>query len=349
MSAAGKVVLVTGVSRDLGRRHARALTAAPGVDRVIGVDVVPPRGDIGDVSFVRADIRKPVIAKVIAKEDVDTVVHMSVIATPGSAGGRHTMKELNVIGTLQLLAAAQRAPGLRHLVVKSTSTVYGASSRDPAMFTEDMEPRRQPRSGYAKDAAEVEGYVRGFARRRPDVRVTLLRCANVIGPHVQSPITSYFRLPVIPTVLGFDPRMQFLHQDDLLAVLEHAVVSDTAGTFNVAGDGVLMLSQAIRRLQRPTVAMPAFAVGRLGSVLRRARLADFSPEQLGFLTFGRGVDTTRMRAELRFEPRHSTASAFEDFARSITPTVDHAARLLDRAAHAVADDPVLDRAGAGRG
>ena len=141
----------------------------PAVDRVIGVDVVPPRGDLGDVSFVRADIRNPVIAKVIAKEDVDTVVHMSVIATPGSAGGRSTMKELNVIGTMQLLAACQKAPGLRALVVKSSTTVYGSSRRDPAMFTEDMGRAGQPRSGYAKDVVEVEGYVRGFARRRPDV------------------------------------------------------------------------------------------------------------------------------------------------------------------------------------
>ena len=235
MGRAGQVVLVTGVSRDLGRRFARAAAADPSVGRVIGVDVVPPRGDIGDVSFVRADIRNPVIAKVIAKEDVDTVVHMSVIATPGTAGGRNTMKELNVIGTMQLLAACQKAPGLRNLVVKSTTTVYGASSRDPAMFTEDMEPRRLPRSGYAKDAAEVESYVRGFARRRPDVRVTMLRAANVIGPHVESPITSYFRLPVVPTVLGFDPRLQFLHEHDLIDVLRHAVVTHEHGTFNVAG------------------------------------------------------------------------------------------------------------------
>jgi UDP-glucose 4-epimerase len=348
MSAAGKVVLVTGVSRDLGRRHARALAATPGIDRVIGVDVVPPRGDIGDVSFVRADIRTPVIAKVIAKEDVDTVVHMSVIATPGSAGGRHTMKELNVIGTMQLLAAAQKAPGLRHLVVKSTSTVYGASSRDPAMFTEDMEPRRAPRSGYAKDAAEVEGYVRGFARRRPDVRVTLLRCANVVGPHVQSPITSYFRLPVVPTVLGFDPRLQFLHQDDLLAVLAHAVTDGPSGTFNVAGDGVLVLSQAIRRLQRPTVALPSFAVGGLGSVLRQARVADFSPEQLSFLTFGRGIDTTRMRQELGFEPRYTTEEAFEDFGRSLTRPDGYAVRAIDAASRMV-DPDAVELLGAPRG
>ncbi len=161
MGNTGRVVLVTGVSRDLGRRFALSAAAHPEVERVIGVDVVPPRGDIGDVSFVRADIRNPVIAKVIAKEDVDTVVHMSVIATPGSAGGRNTMKELNVIGTMQLLAACQKAPGLQHLVVKGTTTVYGASNRDPAMFTEDMEPRRAPRSGYA----EGRGGGRGLCPR----------------------------------------------------------------------------------------------------------------------------------------------------------------------------------------
>ncbi len=336
---ASRVVLVTGVSRDLGRRFARMLTADPTVRRVIGVDVVPPRGDIGDVSFVRADIRNPVIAKVIAKEDVDTVVHMSVIATPGTAGGRNTMKELNVIGTMQLLAACQKAPSVQHLVVKSTTTVYGASSRDPAMFTEDMEPRRAPRSGYAKDVAEIEGYVRGFARRRPDCRVTLLRCANVIGSHVTSPMTSYFRLPVIPMVLGFDARLQFLHENDLYDVLHHAVVTDRPGTFNVAGDGVLMLSQAVRRLQRPTVPLPAFAVGNVGSLLRSARVADFSPEQLAFLTYGRGVDTTRMREELGFEPRFTTEEAFADFGSHLVPTGGHADKVLAAISHRLPSGP----------
>lgn len=346
MAGGDKVVLVTGVSRDLGRRCARAIAEHPSVRRVIGVDVVPPRGDVGDVSFVRADIRNPVIAKVIAKEDVDTVVHMSVIATPGSAGGRNTMKELNVIGTMQLLAACQKAPRVTDLVVKSTTTVYGASNRDPAMFTEDMLPRGAPRTGYAKDVAEIEGYVRGFARRRSDCRVTMLRCANVIGPHVTSPLTSYFRLPVIPTVLGYDARMQFLHETDLMAVLQHAVASEVSGTFNVAGDGLMMLSQAVRRLQRPALPMPGFAVGSLGSLLRSARMADFSPEQQGFLTYGRGVDTTLMRSALGFEPRYSTAEAFADFAAGLAPTGGRAERVLGAVADRLPSTATLDQGAA---
>ncbi|KAA1419535.1 NAD-dependent epimerase/dehydratase family protein [Nocardioides humilatus] len=328
MGMSGRTVLVTGVSRDLGRTCARSLANDPTVERVIGVDVMPPRGDIGDVQFIRADIRNPVIAKVIAREDVDTVVHMSVIATPGSAGARGTMKELNVIGTMQLLAACQKAESIRQLVVKSTTTVYGASSGDPAMFTEDMEPRRPARSGYAKDVAEVEAYVRGFARRRPDVTVTTLRCANVIGPRVVSPVTGYFRLPVIPTVLGFDPRLQFLHEHDLNRVLRHAVTADVHGTFNVAGNGTLMLSQALRRLQRPGVPVPGLAFGGLGSALRSARLGDLSPELVAFLTYGRGVDTTRMHEELGFEPRYSTAEAFGEFAATLPPTGGRTERLL---------------------
>jgi UDP-glucose 4-epimerase len=316
----GRVVLVTGVARDLGRRFARQLAAAPEVDRVIGVDISPPRGDLGAVSFARADIRNPVIAKVIMREQVDTVVHMSVLP-PASAGGTAAAKELNVIGSMQLLAACQQSPDLEHFVLKSSTTVYGSSSRDPAMFSEDMDARRVGAVGFVKDLNEVEGYVRGFARRRPDVRVTTLRTANAIGPGLSTPVTAYFKLPVIPTVLGFDPRMQFLNDTDLIDAIEHATLSDVAGTFNIAGDGVMMLSQAIRRLGRPALPMPGFAVATFGSAMRQARLTDLSREQVSFLTYGRGVDTTRMREVLGFKPSRTTADAFAEFAASLEPGV----------------------------
>ena len=104
-----KVVLVTGVSRYLGGIVARKLSETPGITKVIGVDVIPPTHDLGRTTFVRADIRNPMIAKVIENDKVDTVVHMNVIATPTSVGGRSPQKEINVIGTMQLLAACQKA------------------------------------------------------------------------------------------------------------------------------------------------------------------------------------------------------------------------------------------------
>jgi UDP-glucose 4-epimerase len=314
-----RVVLVTGVCRDLGGRFARRIAAHPDVDRVIGVDVLPPRRDLGDVRFVRADIRNPVIGKVIAAEAIDTVVHLSVIATPNGSGGRTLMKEINVIGTMQLLAACQRAAGVQRLVVKSSGHVYGSSAKDPAMFTEEMAPRRMPRSGFGKDSVEVEGYVRGFARRRPDVTVTMLRCANLMGPQIETSLTRYFSLPVVPTVLGFDGRLQFCHEEDALAALEHATISGVHGTFNVAGDGILMLSQAVRRAGRPSVAVPSLLLSTVGSSLPQLRGAEMSAEQVAFLTYGRGIDTARMRHVLGFEPRYPTAEAFGDFVQRANP------------------------------
>jgi len=311
----GRVVLVTGVARHLGGRLATALTADPGVDRVVGVDVVPPTVDLGRTEFVRADIRNPVISKVIASANVDTVVHMSVLAQPGSAGGRTVMKEVNVIGTMQLLAACQKASSVTKLVLKSSTTVYGASGKDPALFTEDMEPISLPRSGFAKDSVEVEGYVRGFARRRPDAMVTVLRFANFLGPGMSTPMSAYFELPVVPTVLGFDPRIQLCHEDDGLEVLRLCTVEDHPGTYNVAGDGVMLLSQAVRRAGKPILRLPSPLVSSVGGLVRRARLVDFSPEQIRFLTYGRGVDTTRMRTKLGFSPSYSTVATFDDFAR----------------------------------
>jgi UDP-glucose 4-epimerase len=220
---------------------------------------------------------------------------------------------------MQLLAACQKAPGLERLVVRSSADVYGSSSRDPAMFTEDMDGKRLPRSGFAKDVREVEGYVRGFARRRPDVAVTMLRPAALVGRREESPLTQYFKLPVVPTPLGYDARLQFLHEDDFLDALNHAAVDGVHGTFNVAGAGVLMLSQALRRLGRPTLPVPSFLLDGLGSALKQAGVPTPSRELTSYLTFGRGLDTTRMRTMLGFTPAHTTEAAFADFARWVDP------------------------------
>jgi UDP-glucose 4-epimerase len=309
-------VLITGVSRHLGGRLASKLRAEDSIERVIGLDVVPPKADLGRTEFVRADIRNPIVAKVLADARVDTVVHMNVVATPIGAGGRPAMKEINVIGTMQLLAACQKAPTLEKLVVRSTTSVYGSSPRDPALFTEDSDPKGVPASGYAKDAVEVEGYVRGFGRRRPDVAVTMLRFANFVGPQVDTPLTRYFTLPVVPTVLGFDPRLQVVHEDDGIEVLRRAVVEEHPGTYNVGGAGVLLLSQAIRRAGRVPAPVPGPAVDFVGRLFRQAGLADFSPEQLRFLEHGRVVDTTRLLERFGYRPAYDTSAAFDDFVRA---------------------------------
>lgn len=346
----GKVVLVTGAARSLSGRFVRLIQREPDVDRVVAVDAVPPGHELGRALFVRADIRHPMIAKVLAEHAVDTVVHMDVTGTPLGSGGRAAVKETNVIGTMQLLGACQKSRSVSRLVVKSTTSVYGSASRDPAVFHEAMTAKALPTGGFAKDAVEVEGYVRGFARRRPDVAVAVLRFANIIGPRGGTPLADYFALPVLPTVFGYDPRLQFVHEDDVVDVLRTASLDArrgtlNSGTFNIAGDGVLLVSQCARRLGRPTVPVLLAAITWLSQFMRTAGVTDFSPEQIRLLTHGRIVDTAQMRETLGFTPRYTTPEAFGDFARSrgagLVPP-ERLARAVDRLSGALPADSTTE-------
>ncbi|HVL90233.1 MAG TPA: NAD-dependent epimerase/dehydratase family protein [Actinomycetota bacterium] len=306
-------VLVTGVSRFLGGRLAQRLEQDPNIEEIIGVDIDEPHVDLTRTEYVRADIRNPLIVKVLQATGVDTVVHTSVIATPGRVGGRTNMKEINVIGTMQLFAACQKAEKLRKVVMKSSTAIYGSEPSDPGVFSEEMSPRSHPRTGYAKDSVEVENYARSFGRRRTDVSLTILRFANFIGPQIDTPLTRYFGLPLVPTALGFDPRLQFLHEDDAIEILYRATVEDHPGTFNAAGDGVLYLSQAIRLGGKVPVPVPLPFINMVAAAVKRSGIVDFSQEQVRLLLYGRVGDVSRLKNVFGYEPQYSTREAFADF------------------------------------
>ena len=158
--------------------------------------------------------------------------------------------------------------------------------------------------------------MRGFSRRRPDVDVSVLRLANIVGPGMHTAITEYFELPVVPVVAAATPRLAFLHEDDAVASLVLATCGAGAGTTNVAGDGVITVAQAAHAAGRLTVPVPGPLVAGVSRAVRKAGLADFSSDQVAFLSYGRGLDTTRMREVLGFEPRWTTRAAFADFVRA---------------------------------
>jgi UDP-glucose 4-epimerase len=314
-----KVVLVTGVARHLGAQVAARLAADPRVERVIGVDFTAPPAELvrllNGVELHRVDLRNPEIARLLGDEGVEAVAHLAITtAVDYQSGGRGATKEFNVIGTMQLLAACQQAPDLRKLVIRSSTAAYGASFRDPAVFTEDTEPREAPRGGYGRDVLDIEGYVRGFRRRCPDVVATVLRFAPFIGERAGTRLNRYFALPVVPTVLGRDPRLQFIHVDDALEVLYRAIVERHPGTYNVAGAGVLTLSQAIRRAGRIGLPIVEPGLSAVAGFAKSSGVLDFSLDQLDLFVHGRVVDTSRLIEEFGFEPR-STPAAFDNFIR----------------------------------
>ena len=323
-----RVVLVTGACRFLGGYLTSRLAQNPSINRVIAVDAIAPSKDLqrrmGRAEFVRADIRNPFIAKVIRNSDVDTVVHAAAASYAPRSGGRATLKELNVMGAMQLFAACQKAPTVRRVVLKSTSEVYGSDAYDPVVHTEDSSSRRPLGEGFAHDSLDIEGYARGLGRRRPDISVTILRLANMIGPAMDTALARYLTGPLVPTVFGHDARLQLLHEQDALGALERATMAGRAGTFNIGAKGIIMMSQAIRRAGRIPLPVPAFGVRAADSLSKGSMSSEVTREQIDYLSYGRVMDTTRMRTELGFEPKWTTMEAFDDFVRGrgLTPIIN---------------------------
>ena len=289
-------VLVTGLSTYWGGRLAQALESHPEIEAIVGVDSSEPTRELARTEFVKVGNQHSLIERIVHAAELDTVVDTRLVVNSMTTSPR-LAHENNVIGTMNILAAcAGPESPVRKFVFKSSALYYGCEQDDPAFFTEEMRRPHSPRTAIERDVVEVEESVSEFTLKRPEVAVTLLRCANVLGPDVQTAHTRMLSLPAVPMVLGFDPRYQFVHEDDVVRALEHAVFHHTPGTYNVAADGVLALSEVIGLLgKRPVPVLPPWGTGALAAPLRRLGLR-IPDEMLNLLRFGRGLDNRQLKA-----------------------------------------------------
>jgi UDP-glucose 4-epimerase len=289
-------VLITGLSSYWGGRLAQALEGFEQIETIIGIDSREPILELERTEFVKVHNQHSLLQRIVRAAEIDTLIDARLIVNSVAAPARVT-HENNVIGTMNILAACSGPDSpVRKVIFKSSTHCYGAEQDDPAFFTEGMTRRHRPATSLERDIVEAEEAVMEFADKHPDVTVTVLRFANVLGPDVQTAFTRMFGLPLVPMVLGFDPRLQFVHEDDVVHALEHAAVGNHPGTFNVAADGVLALSEVIGLLgKRALPILPPFGSGLLAGPLRRLgfRIPD---EMNNLLRFGRGVDNRRFKA-----------------------------------------------------
>jgi UDP-glucose 4-epimerase len=289
-------VLVTGLSTYWGGRLAQALESFEHVEAIIGVDSDAPTRELERTEYVKVSNQHSLLERIVRAAEIDTVIDTRLVVNSLMAPPR-LAHENNVIGTMNILAACTGADSpVRKFVFKSSTHYYGAEQDDPAFFTEEMGRPHPPRTGLERDILEAEQAVSEFAQRNPRVTVTALRCANVLGPDVDTPFTRMLRLPMVPMVLGFDPRLQFVHEDDVVHALEHAAFHVCPGIYNVAADGVLALSEIIDLVGKvPLPILPPWGTGAATGLLRRLgfRIPD---EVINQLRFGRGVDNRLFKA-----------------------------------------------------
>jgi UDP-glucose 4-epimerase len=289
-------VLVTGLSTYWGGRLAQALEGFEQIETIIGVDSEVPTLELERAEFVKVSNQHSLIQRIVRAAEIDTVIDTRLVVNSLGASPREA-HENNVIGTMNILAACTGTDSpVRKFVFKSSTQYYGAAQDDPAFFSERMGRPHPATTPIERDIVEAERAVAEFADKRPDATVTVLRCANVLGPDVETAFTRMLRLPLVPMVFGFDPRLQFVHEDDVVHALEHAALNPVPGTFNVAADGVLALSEAISLVgRRPLPLLPPLGTGAMLGPLRRLGLR-VPTELTNLLRFGRGVDNRLLKS-----------------------------------------------------
>jgi UDP-glucose 4-epimerase len=313
----GRRVLITGVGSHVGGSLARRLERDPEFEYVAGLDTRKPAVSLERTELIEADIRNPVISKLIPQSQVDTVVHNQIVRRAGPGMSPRAMHEINVIGSLQLLAACEKSDSIRTIVIRGSAGVYGAEPHAPQFFDEGMTRLFPLRTRFQRDVAEIENYFETYSRRHANVTCTMLRYQPAIGPSLDTQVTRYLSLPVVPTYLGFDPRLQLVHEDDALDALAAAVKSPVRGAVNVAGEGTIGLTRMVRMCRRPTLPVVPGLFGATVGVAKRLGGPEVSEDFQRLLRYGRAVDTTRLTEEVGFRPRYSTAAAVEDYASKL--------------------------------
>ena len=311
---AGRRIVVTGISSHWAGELARRLERDPSVELIAGIDTDPPAAELEKTEFIEADIRSPVISRLLPALEPDTVVHCGFLWYPAPGKPDRALHEINVIGALQLLAACEKTPSVRSVVVRGSAAIYGSEGAAPFFFTEEMARRYPLKTRFQRDVGELERYFDNFARRRPEVSCCMLRYQPEIGPDIDTPLVGYLSLPVVPTQLGFDPRLQFVHSSDATGALEAAVRSPARGAVNVAPSGAVSLSRILRMAGKPTLPIPHPLFGpALTQLGRQLRMGGIYNDGVRLLRFGRGVDNRRLREDVGFEPAFDAVGAVRDF------------------------------------
>jgi UDP-glucose 4-epimerase len=309
-----RAVAVTGAAGFLGSNLIGSLEEDERIGRIVAIDSAPLPIAGKKTRFYEVDLTQPAaearVAEILAAERVDAIAHLAFLPEPTHATA--WAHELESVGTMHVTVAARQAK-VRKLVLWSHTWLYGAHPSNPNFLTE-KHPLRAPKSEpFFADKIEAEEQARKLAQRSPGVVVTILRMAPILGPTVHNAFSRYLARKVVPTMMGFDPLVQFLHEVDAIAALHLALLRDVSGTFNIVGDGVLPLSTVIKLAGRIALPVPHPLARTLTALGWVAQLVETPPTFLKYLRFLCVADGARAQTALGFTPAYTSREALLDF------------------------------------
>lgn len=323
-------ILITAAAGYWGTRLAAALAAQPGDLRLLGVDRKPLPQEIPGLDFIRGDIRNPLIQDFLAAERVQTVVHLDFVEHP-----RHEQKAYthNVLAAKKFFAMCAAA-GVRKLILKSSTAVYGAHPTNPLFLTEDHPLNGSRMYAHNQHLAEIESFANGFARQHPALSLTILRFAHIVGPTADTPLTRFLTDARAPSLLGFNPLVQIIHEDDVIAALAHAATHHHPGAFNIAADPPLPLNKLMALAGKLPLPVPHPLAYAAASGPRAQHL----PIEPDYLRYPCVAALEKMRTQLHFTPQHTAEETLRQFAEATR----HMPYVPDPLARAYQKSPLKD-------
>ncbi|MEI8258771.1 MAG: NAD-dependent epimerase/dehydratase family protein [Deltaproteobacteria bacterium] len=310
-----RTVALTGADAFLGRNLIGLLEEDDQIGKILAIDVKNPPTAGRKTRFYNVDLTQPTVdarlAEILAAEGVDTFLHLAFLASPTNASA--WAHELESVGTMHVLNACRERP-VRKFIVWSQTLLYGGSPSNPNFLPESHPLRGNPESRFMRDKIEAEGAVQRFAAQMPGTIVTTMRLAPILGPTVRNYLTRYLGRRFPPTVMGYDPLLQFIHEVDALAAFKLAVMRDCPGAYNIVGEGVIPLSMAVSLAGRIQVPVPAPLLSAAASLMWAAQFAEAPPTFIEYLKWICIADGEKAHEKLHFRPAFTTREAVLDYA-----------------------------------
>lgn len=308
------VVAITGADGFFGSNALNYLRSSDQFSKIVVIDVRKPTLAIRKTVFYKTDLTEPNcdarISDIFEREGVNRVIHCAFTSWPKVSNG--DLHELEVIGTLNLLNACARRR-VQQIVAPSTIKVYDARPDHPNFLTEDMEMGALGDFPFLQNRVEVENLLARHAARHDYAKVSVLRFSTILGPRIRTYETRLFSRAAIPTVMGYDPLIQFVHEEDALEAFRMAIDSQKQGVFNIAGRGVLPLSTILKIGGKMDLALPAFVARGVIASLWSGGVSAVPPAYLRFLQYLNVADTAKAKDQLGFTARYSTKEAWLAF------------------------------------
>lgn len=318
MTAAGRRVLVTGAAGLVGRRVVTALAERNAEFReVVAIDLrnPPEAGRRPGVAYACCDIRDPSLADHLVRHDVDTVVHLAAVVTPGKDSSRALERSIDVDGTRNVVESCLKA-GVKHFVYTSSGAAYGFHADNPVPLREDHPLRGNPEFAYADHKRLVEEMLAGYRSRHPELGQLIFRPGTILGADVHSPISAMFERPVITGLQGVEIPFVLVWDEDVAECIVRGVAGRHAGIYNLAGDGAITLREIARRLGKPYLAVPAPLMRLALGAMNRMHLSERGGEQVDFLAYRPVLDNSKLKREFGFLPTDSSEGCFERYRRA---------------------------------